>query len=119
MQVLDPPPVLPRFRGAGCTRLAKAGNRILLPRVQLGRIQTLLAAPGTAGGLIHRRRGARERAYFLWENDSCPDGRADEYWQKAHDEHLQGRAYVLWQQEGSPEGQADEQWHQSRQSEMP
>jgi hypothetical protein len=51
----------------------------------------------------------RERAYFLWENDGCPDGRAN--WQKAHDEHLQGRAYILWQQEGSPEGQADEQWH--------
>ncbi|WP_345814897.1 DUF2934 domain-containing protein [Paraburkholderia sp. PREW-6R] len=25
----------------------------------------------------------RTRAYHLWENDASPDGRADEYWEKA------------------------------------
>jgi hypothetical protein len=48
LQFLDPPAVLP---GLGRTRLTEAGNRILLLRVKLGRIQTLLAAPGAAGGL--------------------------------------------------------------------
>jgi hypothetical protein len=25
----------------------------------------------------------RERAYFLWEAEGCPDGRADEFWERA------------------------------------
>jgi hypothetical protein len=25
----------------------------------------------------------RERAYFLWEKDGCPDGHADQYWERA------------------------------------
>ena len=25
----------------------------------------------------------RERAYFLWQQDGCPDGLADRYWQQA------------------------------------
>lgn len=25
----------------------------------------------------------RERAYFLWQQDGCPEGRADEYWERA------------------------------------
>jgi hypothetical protein len=25
----------------------------------------------------------RERAYYLWERDGCPDGHADEYWERA------------------------------------
>ena len=53
----------------------------------------------------------RQRAYLLWEQDGCPEGRADEYWQRASHQHLRERAYVLWQQEGSPEGHADEYWH--------
>jgi hypothetical protein len=55
-------------------------------------------------------QAVRERAYFLWQEDGCPDGRADEYWQRAHDQHLRERAHVLWQQEGRPEGRADENW---------
>jgi len=27
----------------------------------------------------------RQRAYFLWQEDSCPDGRADEYWERARE----------------------------------
>ena len=57
-------------------------------------------------------QAVRERAYLLWENDGCPEGRAEEYWHRALDEHLRERAYVLWQQEGSPEGREDEYWRQ-------
>ena len=45
LQFLDPPPVLPRLDGTGRPRLAEAGDRILLPGLQLRRIQPLLAAP--------------------------------------------------------------------------
>ncbi len=27
----------------------------------------------------------RERAYFLWEADGCPEGRADEFWERARE----------------------------------
>ena len=46
LQLLDPPAILPSFHGAGRPRLAETADRILLPGVQLRRIQTLLAAPG-------------------------------------------------------------------------
>jgi DUF2934 family protein len=59
----------------------------------------------------------RERAYFVWEQEGCPDGRADEYWHCAHDQHLRERAYFLWEQEGCPEGRADEYWHRTREFE--
>jgi hypothetical protein len=59
----------------------------------------------------------RERAYFLWQRDGSPDGRAEEYWHRAHDQHLRERAYVLWQQEGCPGGRADEYWHRVREFE--
>ena len=55
----------------------------------------------------------RERAYLLWEMDGCPDGRADEHWNHAHEQHLRERAYVLWQQEGCSVGRADEYWHRT------
>jgi hypothetical protein len=25
----------------------------------------------------------RERAYYLWEQDGCPEGQADEFWERA------------------------------------
>lgn len=28
----------------------------------------------------------RERAYFLWEREGCPEGRAPEFWERAHRE---------------------------------
>jgi hypothetical protein len=59
-------------------------------------------------------RLVRERAHALWEQDGCPEGRDEEYWFRARDEHLRERAYVLWQQEGSPEGGADEYWNRLR-----
>jgi hypothetical protein len=31
--------------------------------------------------------------------DGCPHGGADEYWYRAHEQHLRERAYALWQQQ--------------------
>ena len=59
----------------------------------------------------------RDRAYFLWEQEGCPEGRADEFWHRAHDQHLREGAYMLWQQESCPEGRADEYWHRTREFE--
>jgi hypothetical protein len=60
-------------------------------------------------------QAVRERAYFLWLAEGCPDGRADAHWQHAQDQHLRERAYTLWQQEGCPEGKADEHWRLTQQ----
>lgn len=38
-----------------------------------------------AGQQTDFEAAARERAYFLWEQDGRPDGRADQYWQRAVD----------------------------------
>ncbi|WP_035547917.1 DUF2934 domain-containing protein [Burkholderia sp. 9120] len=59
-------------------------------------------------------QSVRERAYFLWEQDGRPAGRAEEYWHRALEQHLRERANVLWVQDGSPEGRADEYWHRIR-----
>jgi hypothetical protein len=59
-------------------------------------------------------QSVRERAYFLWEQDGRPVGRAEEYWHRALEQHLRERAHVLWEQDGSPEGRADEYWHRIR-----
>ena len=48
LQLFDPAAILPRFHGAGRTRLAKTRNGVLLPGIQFRRIQTLFAAPGAA-----------------------------------------------------------------------
>src|SRR5271166_3785557 len=57
LQLLDPPAILSGLRCTGRTRLAETGDRILLPAIQLRRIQPLLAAPGAACRLIQRSRG--------------------------------------------------------------
>jgi hypothetical protein len=59
----------------------------------------------------------RERAYFLWEQEGRPDGRADEYWQRAQEQHLHERAYALWEQQGHPEGRTDEHLDRTREFE--
>jgi hypothetical protein len=33
----------------------------------------------------------RERAYELWENEGCPEGRGDEHWQQACAEYRDAR----------------------------
>jgi hypothetical protein len=60
----------------------------------------------------------RERAYLLWEQAGCPENRADEYWNRAHEQHLRERAYFLWQQEGCPDGRPDDHWHRTCEFEM-
>jgi hypothetical protein len=66
---------------------------------------------------IDLMQSVRERAYQLWEQDGSPDGRADEYWHRALDQHLRERAYVLWEQAGRPQGGADEYWRRIREFE--
>jgi hypothetical protein len=56
-------------------------------------------------------RIVRERAYLLWEQEGRQEGRADEYWQRAHEQRLRERAYRIWEQEGCPEGQAERHWN--------
>lgn len=56
----------------------------------------------------------RESAHHLWENDGRPEGRSEEYWNRALNQHLKDRAYVSWQQDGSPQGGADERWDRTR-----
>jgi hypothetical protein len=77
----------------------------------LGNGDTVAGDSETKAGLA---RLVRERAHMLWEQDGRPEGRDEEYWLRARDEHLRERAYVLWQQEGSPEGGADEYWNRLR-----
>jgi hypothetical protein len=66
--------------------------------------------PGRSETKADLEQTVRERAYFLWQQDGCPEGRAAEYWHRALDQHLRERAYELWNQEGRPEGRPDEYW---------
>jgi hypothetical protein len=59
----------------------------------------------------------RDCAYLLWEQEGCPEGRADEYWHRAQKLHLQERAHSLWEQENRPDGRADEHMDRTRQFE--
>jgi Protein of unknown function (DUF2934) len=36
-----------------------------------------------AAAEIDQEQAIRERAYFLWERDGCPEGRALDHWQRA------------------------------------
>jgi Protein of unknown function (DUF2934) len=60
----------------------------------------------------------RERAYFLWQQEGCLDGRAEQNWSQAHDQQTRERAYVTWQQQGCPDGLADEHWRLTREFEQ-
>ena len=44
----------------------------------------------------------RLTAYFLWENDGRPEGRAEEYWRRAREKHLSERTYDRWLEENAP-----------------
>jgi hypothetical protein len=103
--------------------VADADLKSLSARMHVGRGGALAPYGDHQGTLSETKQGldqvVRERAYFLWEQNGCPHGRAEEYWHQAHDQRLRERAYVLWQQEGCPEGRAEEFWHQSCQFEAP
>lgn len=69
---------------------------------------------GTKQGLEHV---LRQRAYFLWQNEGCPDDRAELHWHGAFDQHVRERAYFLWLAEGHTEGRADEHWRHAHEYE--
>lgn len=50
----------------------------------------------------------RLTAYFLWEQDGRPEGRAEEYWRRALEKHRSERQFDRWLNEepGDPSGSA-------------
>ena len=56
----------------------------------------------------------RDTAYFLWEQAGRPEGRADEYWQQALEQHIRARAYQIWLREGRPNDRDTEIWERAR-----
>lgn len=55
----------------------------------------------------------RQTAYFLWEQDGRPEGRAMEYWLKAKQMHQRQIAFDHWLSEGTPPGQSDLHWREA------
>jgi len=55
----------------------------------------------------------RDTAYFLWEQDGRPEGRAMEYWLKAKQMLQRQIAYDHWLAEGTPQDQSDLHWHEA------
>jgi hypothetical protein len=45
----------------------------------------------------------RRTAYFLWEQDGRPDGRHEEYYLRALEQHRRERTYDAWLEDG-PDG---------------
>ena len=48
----------------------------------------------------------RRTAYFLWEQDGRPDGRHEEYYLQALEQHRRERTYDQWLEDG-PDGLGD------------
>jgi len=48
----------------------------------------------------------RERAYEIWENEGCPEGRGDEHWLQACAEYSDARAEAGTEQAGNVSGEA-------------
>jgi len=42
----------------------------------------------------------RKTAYFLWEQEGRPEGRAQDFWQRALVQHIRHREYQGWLEEG-------------------
>lgn len=55
----------------------------------------------------------RETAYFLWEQDGHPEGRAMEYWLRAKELHQREIAYDRWLAEGTPPDRSNLHWHEA------
>ena len=53
----------------------------------------------------------RQTAYFLWEQDGRPEGRAFDYWVRAKEMMLRELAYDRWLAEGTPIDRAEAHWH--------
>ena len=55
----------------------------------------------------------RDTAYFLWEEEGRPEGRAQEFWRRALEQFRRARAFQIWLEEGQPEGRAEEHWQKA------
>ena len=44
-------------------------------------------------------RAIRERAYFIWKHEGCPDGRAYDHWRLASAEEREHRNEQLYEEE--------------------
>lgn len=68
-----------------------------------------------AGVRLKRNRelaeAIRATAFFLWEQDGKPEGRAFDYWVRAKEQHLRQMAYDRWLAEGSPHGRDADIWY--------
>ncbi|QQR41068.1 DUF2934 domain-containing protein [Devosia rhizoryzae] len=52
----------------------------------------------------------RQTAYFLWEQDGRPEGRAMDYWLRAKAMHQRQMAFDRWLAEGTPPDRSAEHW---------
>ncbi len=57
----------------------------------------------------------RQTAYFLWEQDGGPHGRAIDYWLRAKQMHLRELAYDRWLAEGTAPDRSDLHWYAAEQ----
>jgi Protein of unknown function (DUF2934) len=107
--------------------LEAAANAKLVPneeldsleaRIHAGRGGQLTPFGDPHGVLAETKEGldqvVRERAYLLWEQAGCPEGRGQDFWHQAQNQRFNERAYALWEREGCPEGKADEHWFRTR-----
>jgi len=103
--------------------LELAAHVQLVPQADVGNMTARLhiSRPGPAtpiGDDLHILYGTRQglekvvavRAYFIWQQEGCPDSQAEQHWFRALDQHIRERAYFLWLNEGCPEGRAGEHW---------
>lgn len=50
------------------------------------------------------QEAVRRTAYFLWEQDGCPEHRHEEYYLRALEQHRRQRDYDRWLADGPGEG---------------
>ena len=50
------------------------------------------------------REAVQLTAYFLWEQDGRPHGRADDYWRRAWEKHFSELRYNRWLDEEPQDG---------------
>ena len=55
----------------------------------------------------------RQTAYFLWEQDGRPPGRAFDYWVTAKEMLLRELAYDRWLADGTPVDRAEDHWREA------
>jgi hypothetical protein len=119
--------LLPSEAGYEAKALEAAAHGRLVPDSELGTLTARMhvsrggqmepfgdTISNTSETKLGLEQAIRERAYCLWDNDGRPEGRSEEYWNRALEQHLKDRSYVSWQQEGSPSGGADERWDRTR-----